>query len=79
MPAILIHVANEDPILCEVESLPGPTDTTITVKNPRRRDGKDLHYLVANVTQVIWPLSRVTFIEIMPGEEDEQLIGFVRE
>jgi hypothetical protein len=79
MPAILIHIANEDPILCEVDSLPGPTDTTIMVKNPRRRDGKDLHYLVANVTQVIWPLSRVTFIEIMPGEEDEQLIGFVRE
>jgi hypothetical protein len=79
MPSVLIHIANEDPILCEIENLPGPTDTSILVRNPRRRDGKDLHYLVANVTHVIWPISRVTFIEIMPGEDDEQLIGFVRE
>ena len=40
---------------------------------------KDLRYLAPNVTQVIWPLSRVTFIEIMPASEDEKIIGFVRE
>lgn len=79
MPTILIHIANEDPILGEVDSFPGSGDTTILVRNPRRRDGKDLHYLLANVTQVIWPMSRVNFIEIMPGEDEEPIIGFVRE
>jgi len=79
MPSVLIHIANEDPVLGEIEELPGPTDTIILVKNPRRRDGKDIHYILPNVTQVVWSLNRVTFIEVMPGEEDEQIIGFVRE
>lgn len=79
MPTILIHIMNEDPILGEVNELPAPTDQIITVKNPRRRDGKDLHYLQANVTDVIWPIARIAFIEIIPGEEEEEIIGFVRE
>lgn len=79
MPSVLIHIANEDPIMGEIESFPGPGDTSLFVRNPRRRDGKDLHYLLANVTQVIWPMNRVTFIEVMPGEDEDQIIGFVRE
>jgi hypothetical protein len=79
MPTILIHISNEDPILGEVESLPTTTDQSIKVKNPRRRDGKDLHYLQANVTEVIWPMLRVAFIEIIPGDQEDQIIGFVRE
>ena len=79
MPTLLIHISNEDPILGEVEKLPEQTDQTILVKNPRRKDGKDLHYLQTNVTEVIWPLSRVAFIEVIPGNEEEQIIGFVRD
>jgi hypothetical protein len=51
----------------------------VTVNNPRRLDGKDLHYLAENVTSVIWPVARLNFIEIMPTREDEDIIGFVRE
>ncbi len=79
MPTVLIHIANEDPILGEIDQLPNGTDTSILVKNPRRRDGKDLNNLLANVTQVIWPMNRMSFIEIVPGEGDEEIIGFVRE
>ena len=79
MPTVLVHISNEDPILGEVDNLPGTSDQTIKVKNPRRRDGKDLHYLQANVSEVIFPLARVTFIEIIPGEQEDQIIGFVRE
>lgn len=79
MPTILIHISNEDPILGEVESLPTTNDQSIRVKNPRRRDGKDLHYLQANVTEVIWPVGRIAFIEIIPGDQEDQIIGFVRE
>jgi hypothetical protein len=79
MPTVLIHIANEDPIMGEVDQLPGSTDASMLVKNPRRRDGKDLHYLQASVTQVIWPMGRISFIELIPGEEEEQIIGFVRE
>jgi hypothetical protein len=79
MPTILIHISNEDPILGEVETLPTVTDQSVKVKNPRRRDGKDLHYLQPNVTEVIWPMLRISFIEIIPGDQEDQIIGFVRE
>jgi hypothetical protein len=79
MPTVLIHISNEDPIMGEMEHLPGPVDQSVLVKNPRRRDGKDLHYLQASVTEVIWPMARIAFIEVIPGNDEEQIIGFVRE
>jgi hypothetical protein len=79
MPLVLIHLLNEDPVLGEVDALPAPTDNLITVKNPRRRDGKDLHYLEPNVTTVQWPISRVNFIEVYQSGEEEEIISFVRE
>ncbi|MCC6146560.1 MAG: hypothetical protein IT308_03225 [Anaerolineaceae bacterium] len=79
MPSVLIHIQNEDPVLGEVDELPGASDTIITVKNPRKRDGKDLAYLDPSVTTVIWPFSRINFIEVMLGEEEEDIITFVRE
>lgn len=77
--SVLIHILNEDPILAEMDEVPGPTDTTLKASNPRRRDGKDLHYVQPSVVTVIWPMSRVAFVEILPSEEEEKLIGFVRE
>jgi hypothetical protein len=79
MPTVLIHILNEDPVLGEVENLPALTDTIIVVNNPRKRDGKDLANIVQNVTTVIWPLNRCAFIEVIPGEDEEQIISFVRE
>lgn len=76
---VFVHIQGEDPVLGDVEHLPGPGDTNILVSNPRRRDGKDIPYLAENVTQVIWPMQRIAFIEVFPGEEEEQIIGFVRE
>jgi hypothetical protein len=76
---VLIHVSNEDPVVGEIDELPSPTDNSITVNNPRRRDGKDLPYLEGNVVTVVWPLHRINFIEMLPTHEEEKLIGFVRE
>lgn len=76
---VLLHVSNEDPIVGEIEELPAPTDITIAVQNPRRRDGKDLHYLQQDVTTVVWPWSRINFLEVLPSGAEEEIIGFVRE
>jgi len=76
---IVLHIQNEDPVVGEVEQLPAKDDFLVTVTNPRRLDGKDLFYLAENVTTVMWPISRVNFIEIMPTKEEEEIIGFVRE
>ena len=76
---ILLHIPNADPVLAEIDELPGNQDTIIKINNPRLRDGKDIHYLANNVVTVIWPLDQISFIEILPSEEEEQVFGFVRE
>lgn len=77
--SMIFHVPNEDPIVGEVDELPATTDTMIMIHNPRRRDGKDLHYLQSDVVTVIWPVSQISFIELLPSTGDEEVIGFVRE
>jgi hypothetical protein len=79
MPTIILHMASEDAIVGEVDELPQKNDTLVFIKNPRRKDGKDLTYLDQNVTQVIWPVHKITLIEVIPGAEEEQIISFVRE
>ncbi|GAB4542210.1 MAG: hypothetical protein Fur002_12050 [Anaerolineales bacterium] len=76
---IILHIAGESPVAGEIEELPKLTDNIIVVMNPRQKDGKDLHYIDSNVTKVIWPLAKVSFIEIMEDADEEQLVGFVRE
>ncbi len=77
--SIILHIAGESSILGEIEELPKSTDTILMVSNPRMRDGKDIHYLEHNVVKVIWPINKLTLIEILESEEEESLIGFVRE
>ena len=79
MISVILHIQNEDPIVGEMEALPASADQVILLKNPRRRDGKDISYINSNVTSVIWPLSRVSFIEIMSDGEEEEIITHVRE
>ncbi len=77
--SVILHVTGEVAILGEVDDLPKPADNIITVLNPRQRDGKDLHYIDNNVVKVIWPITKINFIEILENADDEKIIGFVRE
>jgi hypothetical protein len=77
--SVILHIAGESSIMGEIDELPKPADTIVTVSNPRMRDGKDIHYLEHNVVKVIWPIHKLTLIEILESEEEENLIGFVRE
>lgn len=76
---VILHIHNSDPVLGEIDELPSPDDTLLKVSNPRQRDGKDIHYLQANVVTCLWPIQQITFIEILPSEEEERIVGFVRE
>lgn len=76
---IILHIENSEPVVGEVDEIPTPGDMLVVVNNPRRRDGKDLHFLSENSLTVIWPISKLNFIEILSGSEDEEIIGFVRE
>ena len=78
MVTVIVHVSNEDPIMGEIDSLPGPTDNIIALKNPRRKDGKDLKTLEANVSIVLYPIAKLNYIEVVSSESDEAIITFVR-
>jgi len=77
--SVILHIAGETAILGEIDELPKAADNNIVVSNPRQRDGKDLHYIDSNVVRVIWPLAKVSFIEILESTDEEKIIGFVRE
>lgn len=77
--SVILHVAGEVAILGEVDDLPKPTDNIVTILNPRQRDGKDLHYIDNNVVKVIWPIVKISFIEILENADEEKIIGFVRD
>ena len=76
---LILHIENAEPVMGEVEAPPGPTDRLISLSNPRRVDSKDLAFLMENVNTVIWPVDKINFIEIVSNEEEERIIGFVRE
>ena len=40
MPTVIMHMASEDAVVGEVDELPKMSDTLVTLKNPRRKDGK---------------------------------------
>jgi hypothetical protein len=77
--SVILHISGETSVAGEIEDIPKPSDNMIVVMNPRQKDGKDLHYIDHNVVRVIWPLAKVSFIEILEGTEEEKIIGFVRE
>lgn len=79
MYEVILHINNTEPVLAEIEELPGPNDTLIKVSNPRARDGKDLVFLDHNVVTVYWPTNTLNFIEILPSDSEEDVFSFVRE
>jgi hypothetical protein len=76
---LLVHLNNEDPLVLECERLPEPTDTCLLGMHPRRRDNKEVHYILADVTTVIFPLWRISFIEVLPSGEEEEVFKPFRE
>jgi hypothetical protein len=80
MRSVIVHIVNEDPFVAEVSELPGGTDTSIEFFNPRLRDGKPLRYASSGMSSIIFPMHRVSFIEVMASEEERaQVVEFFRE
>ena len=61
MPTVIIHVQNEDPVVGEMDALPGSNDLLIIVKNPRRKWGHMFNILLYNCQ--IW-----RYVEIYPQD-----------
>jgi hypothetical protein len=77
---VIVHIANADPIVAEVEEIPDSRDNFLQCSNPRARDGKTLHYVEEDAVTLLFPWHRISFVEIMPSEaEREDVDAFFRE
>jgi hypothetical protein len=76
---VMIHLMNEDPIVAEMETMPDPNGQFLVCENPRRRDGRDIGYVLPEVRSLILPWHRIHCVEILPGEEEEAIVTIVRE
>jgi hypothetical protein len=79
MQTLYVHIMNEDGVMAEVEDLPTPSDLYIKLMNPRKKDGKDLHYLMEGVSIMLLPWTRITFVEVVSSEKEEDVFTFVRD
>ena len=79
MVSVIVHINNEEPVVGELEDLPSQAANLVIIQNPRKRDGKDVHYLDEETNTMIVPLHRINFIQVMPSAETDEIIGFVRE
>ncbi len=70
MLTVLVHISNTDPIKCDVDDLPKPSDNVFVGKNVRDKADKDLEFIEDGVNTLIIPWWRVTFIEILPSASD---------
>ena len=77
--SVLVHLVNEDPIVLDVEELPDPKDQYLLGMNPRYRDGKDVRYVLQEVTTILVPWHRVSFVEVLPSAAEEDVLGFARD
>lgn len=71
--SLYVHINDGEPFVGEIEEYPPPNASYMVIQNPRRRDGKDLRYLMEEVTTIIMPMWRITYIEVMPSDEEEDI------
>lgn len=71
MVILLLHVQNADAVKVDCDDMPNPSDQYILGRNPRDRADKEVGWLEDGVTTVLFPWWRVTFVEVLPTEEDE--------
>ena len=77
--SVIVHIVGEDPVLADLEQQPEPKDNFLIVSNLRRRDGKDVNYLSPGCDRVLFPWSRVTFVEFLADEGDRgDVVDFLR-
>ncbi len=58
----------------EVDEMPDPKSNYVTFTNVRARDGKPIVYIDQEATRVMFPWHRISFLETLPSDEDQEEI-----
>ena len=65
---VAIHLANEQPLVADLYSVPSPADSGLLCTNLRMVDGKRPVFIDAITSTFFFPYHLVRFLEIPPGE-----------
>lgn len=69
---VIVHVVNEEAFVAEMEDMPPQGASYIVIANPRTRENKNLQWALNGAVRFIFPLARISFIEIMMSEADRE-------
>ncbi len=76
---VIIHMLNDQPLLADMEELPDPNSQALHCTNLRQKDGKDVGHVDMRAASFLIPWHRITLVELIGGEEETEIVGFVRE
>jgi hypothetical protein len=64
---VVIHIANEQPLLADLYELPTAVDVNMICTNVRMLDGKKPIFIDRSTAVFVFPYVTIRFIEIPPG------------
>ena len=76
---VFVHLAEQEIIMGDVETLPNPSDQFIILHNPLQLDGKRLSFVEEGVKTIWVPWHQILFVQLLPGYGNDAPISFVRE
>jgi hypothetical protein len=69
---VVVHIHNQDPFVADIDEMPGPMATNITLTNPRTRDQRPVAWITERVRALVFPLAHITFLEVVITKRDEE-------
>ena len=63
----VLHIANEQPLLCDLFELPNPSDVALRCTNLRMMDGKRPVFIDDISSVFIFPYLHIRFVEVPPA------------
>lgn len=69
---VIVHIVNEEAFVAEMEAMPQQDATYIVITNPRTRENKHLQWAQNGAVRYFFPMSRISFVEIMMSEQDRE-------
>ena len=69
---VIVHIINEEAFVAEMEEMPAQGASYIVISNPRTRENKHLQWAIGGAIRFVFPLSRISFIEVMMSEQDRE-------
>jgi hypothetical protein len=71
----VIHIANEQPLLVDLYSVPTSSDVSLVCTNVRMLDGKKPIFVDHSNSIFVFPYGTIRFLEIMAGSTDGATIA----